>query len=98
MAEFTQMVQDVRNAKALAQGPDYTLTKEETDSRVFRRSLVAVADIKKGEMFTNENIRSIRPAQGLPPKYYKMVLGKTASCDIKFGEPVTAEKVDGFFI
>lgn len=91
MAEFAQMVQDVRNAKALAQGPDYTLTKGEADSLIFRRSLFAVKDIKKGERFTKENVRSIRPSVGMAPKYLADIIGKPAARDIAFGEPFTED-------
>lgn len=89
MDEFAQMVRDVRNARLIAQGPDYTLTEGEQTSMVFRRSLFAVKDIKAGEVFTEENVRSIRPGYGIKPKYLSYLLGKKAPRDIKRGEPVT---------
>ena len=52
-----------------------------------------VKDIKKGEKFTKENIRSIRPSNGLHPRYYEEVLGKTANQDLKFGTPLSLEHV-----
>ena len=55
---------------------------------IFRRSLFAVQDIKKGELFTPENIRSIRPGNGVTPKYYKEFLGRTAIKGIKRGTPL----------
>ena len=54
-----------------------------------------VKDIAAGERLTPENIRSIRPAYGLKPKYYKDVLGRTAKCDLKRGTPLTFDVVDG---
>lgn len=88
MEEFALMVQDVRNAKMIAGRTDYSLTEGEKASTVFRRSLFAVKDIKKGQKVTVENIRSIRPGYGLAPKYYWDLIGKTAERDISFGEPL----------
>ncbi len=86
--DFAQMVQDVHNAKIVAQGPDYSLTKGEKASMVFRRSIFAIKDIKAGEKFTEDNIRIIRPGYGMKPKYFKEVIGKTAKCDLMRGEPL----------
>lgn len=94
MKDFAQMVQDVRNAKIIAKGPDYTLTEKEKASTVFRRSLFAVKDIKKGEEITPANVRSIRPSNGLSPICYKEVIGKKAAEDITFGEPILWEKIE----
>ncbi len=95
MDEFAQMVRDVRAAKRIAQGPDYTLTEGERASLVFRRSIYAVKDIKKGEAFTPENVRVIRPGYGLKPKYYRGLLGKTAAEEIPAGRAILAELVEG---
>ena len=65
------------------------VTADEKRNRVFRRSLFAVKDIKKGEMFSEENIRSIRPGYGLKPKYLYEILGKKAKKNIKKGIPLT---------
>ena len=94
MKDFAQMVQDVRNAKIIAKGPDYTLTEKEKASTVFRRSLFAVKDIKKGEEITPENVRSIRPSNGISPVFYKDIIGKKAAEDITFGEPILWEKIE----
>ena len=94
MKDFALMVQDVRNAKIIAKGPDYTLTEKEKASTVFRRSLFAVKDIKKGEEITSENVRSIRPSNGLSPISYKDIMGKKAAKDISFGEPILWEKIE----
>ena len=91
MESFKAMVDDVRNAKRIASGPDYTLTCGERMQTVFRRSLFAVKDIHAGEEFTEENIRSIRPGNGLAPKYYRQLLGKNSKREIKFGEPLVPE-------
>lgn len=88
MDEFAEMVRQVRAAKQIAQGPDYSLTPSEQASTVFRRSLFAVKDIQKGETFTEENIRSIRPSCGLKPKYRNAILGRRAKRTISRGEPL----------
>ena len=88
MEEFAEMVNDVRNAKLIAKGPDYELTEGEKESTIFRRSIFAVADIKKGEAFTEENVRIIRPGYGLKPNNMPRVCKSKASRDIKRGEPI----------
>jgi sialic acid synthase SpsE len=93
MDEFARMVSNVRNAKIIAQGPDYSLSAREKDSTVFRRSLFAVRDIAEGETITADVIRSIRPGYGVAPKYYSQIIGKTAQRSLKRGEPVTVDAV-----
>lgn len=88
ISEFSDMVNDIHNAKKIMQGPDYSLTEGEKDSTVFRRSIFTTRDIKKGELFSEENIRIIRPGYGMKPKYFKETLGKQASCDINRGTPL----------
>ena len=91
MGEFARMVQDIQAAKRIAQGPDYSLTPGEKSSLVFRRSLFAVKAIQKGEPFTESNIRSVRPSSGVPPKFYRSLLGKKAVRDIAPGTPLQEE-------
>ena len=55
----------------------------------FRRSLFLTEDIEKGALYTEKNVRSIRPGYGLPPKYYDAIIGRTASDSFKRGEPLT---------
>jgi pseudaminic acid synthase len=62
-------------------------------SRQFARSLYVAKDIKKGEIFTEENIRSVRPGYGLHPKYLKDILGKRAKEDISFATPLSRELI-----
>lgn len=91
MDEFAAMVRDVRSAKLIAKGPDYSLSEKENSSTLFRRSLFAVKDIKKGDIISAENVRSIRPGNGIKPKYLKDLLGKPATEDILRGQPLTEE-------
>lgn len=88
VGEFARMVQDVRNARTVACGPDYSLTEGEKSSTVFRRSIFAVKDIKAGEAFTPDNIRVIRPGYGMKPKYYNEIIGRKARADLHVGDPV----------
>lgn len=89
MEEFAKMVKDVRNAAIIKGRPTYELTEHEKNGLGGRRSLVAVKDIKEGEIFTKENVRSIRPAIGIKPKYYNHLLGKEAKKAYRFGEPIS---------
>jgi len=86
--EFKAMVEAIRVAEKALGKVSYEVGEREAASRVFRRSLFVVKDMKAGEVFTHENVRSIRPGYGLPPKFLKEVLGRRAACDIKAGTPL----------
>ena len=83
--EFKNMVTDIRNVEKALGKVTYELTEKQKKSKGRSRSLCVVSDIKKGEIFTPDNMRSIRPGYGLHTKYYKDIIGKRASCDIKKG-------------
>lgn len=89
--EFADMVREVDNARAAVGRSTYELTEREKANLKGRRSLYAVADIAKGELFTAANIRSIRPGYGLPPKMLPELLGMPAKRDILFGSPILPE-------
>jgi pseudaminic acid synthase len=90
-AEFTTMVKAVREAESAIGKVNYTLTEKQAKGKDFSRSLYVVKDIKKDELFTKENIRSIRPGFGLHPKYYHKILGKKASQEIEMGTRLSLE-------
>ncbi len=92
--EFAEMVQQVRDAEAALGSANYELTAKEESSKVFRRSLFVVEDMKAGETFTPANTRVIRPGFGLAPKHLDSVLDKTAICDIQRGTPMSWKLVD----
>lgn len=94
--EFRKMVESVREVEKAMGSVTYGVSPQEESNACFRRSLFVVEDIREGEALTPENIRSIRPAYGLKPKYYKAVLGKRAACDLKRGTPLAPEYVEGF--
>ncbi|GAA0318711.1 pseudaminic acid synthase [Bacillus carboniphilus] len=87
--EFKQLVDSVRDAEKALGRIDYELTVKKIKSREFSRSLFVVKDIKAGDIFTEENVKSIRPGDGLKPKYIQSVLGKKAKQDISKGTPVS---------
>lgn len=86
--EFKEMVQSIRNVEKALGKVTYELSDKIIANREFKRSLFAVKDIKKGEIVTEENVRSIRPGFGLHPKYLKEILNKKALCDIEKGTPL----------
>lgn len=94
--EFADMVRQVREVEKAMGTVSYGVTAQEESNSCFRRSLFVVQDIAAGEKLTPDNIRSIRPAYGLKPKYYRDVLGRTAKCDLRRGTPLTPEVIDGF--
>lgn len=83
------LVRNIRIAEQAIGEVSYEIKEEEIKHRVFRRSLFVVEDIKKGERLTSQNIRSIRPAHGISPKYIKSVIGKKANINLKRGTPLT---------
>lgn len=86
--EFKQLVLDVRTAEKALGRVCYDLTDKQQENVVFRRSLFVVQNICKGEILTNNNVRSIRPGHGLPPKYLPLVLGRAVRYDIMKGTPL----------
>lgn len=83
--EMKQLVRECNAAWQALGGISYGPTEQEKKSLVFRRSLYIVEDMKKGDMITEKNMRSIRPGLGLAPKYYDVILGKRITCDVKKG-------------
>lgn len=86
--EFAAMVQDIRQAEKARGQIQYGPMKQEEANLINRKSIFCSAPIKKGECFTEENIRVIRPGYGLEPKYYDRIIGSKALCDIDFGTPI----------
>lgn len=86
--EFKAMVDAVRVAEKALGEVHFGFSAREANSRVFRRSLFVVQDVKRGELFTAQNIRSIRPAHGLHTRHLPEVLGRHAACDIERGTPL----------
>lgn len=101
--ELKEMVRKIREAESAGEaplpasvlgsvhfGPNNELEKY---NQRWRRSLFAVKDIKKGELFTGENIRSVRPAFGLETRFYDEIIGKKAAKDIEFAVPLSWDMI-----
>jgi N-acetylneuraminate synthase len=93
--EFRAMADAVHIAEQALGGVRYGTGEIEESSKVFRRSLFVVEDVKVGEVFTADNVRVIRPGYGLPPRFYDEVIGRTASQDIKRGTPLEWQHLSG---
>ncbi len=89
--EMEQLVEECNNAYKALGKVSYDLSENEKKSLKFRRSLYAIKDIKKGDKISSENVKSIRPAFGLAPKFYESILNKSVICDIKKGTPLKME-------
>ena len=93
--EFQEMVREIRSVEKALGAVNYGCSPNEEKSRRFRRSLFIVADMNPGELFTKANVRSIRPADGLPPKHLCEILGRKARQQIKRGTPLTWDLIAG---
>ncbi|WP_024955474.1 pseudaminic acid synthase [Sulfurospirillum arcachonense] len=91
--EFTQMVKTIRDTEKLLGSVDYSLSEKKQKSRAFSRSLYVSKDIKKGEIFSEENVKSVRPGYGMHPKYLKDILGKKANKNLEFGTALSLKDV-----
>jgi pseudaminic acid synthase len=87
--ELKALVEETKNAWEAIGQVTYGPTDSEKDSIRFRRSIYVVKDIQKGEAFNAQNLRIIRPGDGLHPRHYDSLLTKKACCDIKKGTPMT---------
>jgi pseudaminic acid synthase len=93
-SEFKEMVQSIRTVEESLGQVVYGVSKSEVATKKFRRSLFVVKDMKAGEIFTEDNVRSIRPADGLPPKFLEELLGRRAKKDIEKGTPLEWALID----
>ncbi len=92
--EFRAMVEAVRTAGLALGEARYGRGEQESRSLAFRRSLFVVRDVRAGETLTRDNVRSIRPADGLAPRHLPDVLGRRAKVDIARGTPLAWELID----
>ncbi|PIP73513.1 MAG: pseudaminic acid synthase [Candidatus Lloydbacteria bacterium CG22_combo_CG10-13_8_21_14_all_47_15] len=86
--ELRHMVDAIRQTEKIIGTPCYGASGGSAENVIFRKSLFAVSDIRKGESFTEKNVRSIRPGNGLAPKYCRSVWGRRAAQDIERGTPM----------
>ncbi|MCE3232166.1 MAG: pseudaminic acid synthase [Rickettsiaceae bacterium] len=91
--ELKSLVEETERAWQSLGKVTYGTSKAEEKSRIFRRSLYVVKDIKQGESFSPENVRAIRPGLGLPPKHYDTLMGKKAANNLPKGKPLSLEDI-----
>lgn len=94
-AELARLVEESAIAHAAVGAPAYEPTRSEASVLRNRRSLYVVAPVAKGEAFSYENVRSIRPGNGMKPKYLDVVVGRKAARDLAFGEPLDTSMIEG---
>ena len=92
--EMKILVEEVNRACLALGKVSYGVLEAEKNSRIFKRSIYVSKDIKAGEAFSVDNICCIRPASGLAPKYYNMILGKRAIKNIKTGTPLNCNLIN----
>ena len=93
--EFADMVKACKKAYSAVGQVDYSVKESEAGGREARRSLYVTCNVSEGEIFTENNIRSIRPGFGLHPKHYDIVIGSSAVKDIDRGTPLNWDMVSG---
>jgi len=91
--EFEEMVSEIRIAEQALGKINYDITSKQKENRIFRRSLFVVKDVNKGEFFTKDNIRSIRPGHGIHTRHFKDIIGKKAKKSIDRGTPLNWDLV-----
>ena len=92
--EFAEMVRSVREAETAVGKVSYELSERTRSNRILGRSLFVVKNMKVGDVFSEENVRSIRPGYGLPPKYLKQIIGQSATSELSRGTPLDLAKID----
>ena len=93
-ADFEQMITEIRRVEQAVGQISYDLTSAAEKNRSGRRSLYVSAPVKKGELFTDENIKSVRPSFGLPPKHKPEIIGRRAKCDLDVGDRLSWDVID----
>ena len=91
--EFATLVKEGNVAKLSLGEPVWSMQASETESRRLRRSLFIVKNVRKGEQLNENNVRAIRPGQGISPKYLDMVKGKIFNQDLLAGTPLSFDQI-----
>ncbi|MBL4603155.1 MAG: pseudaminic acid synthase [Emcibacteraceae bacterium] len=92
--EFQQMITEIRRAEKAIGRVYYDLSDAAAKNKSGKRSLYVSKDIKKGDLFTNHNIKSVRPSYGLAPKHKPEVIGRTANVDLEVGDRLSWDVID----
>lgn len=91
---MAQLVRECNTAVQAIGHVSYKMQEQEKNSLIYRRSLYIVKDMKAGDVLTEENLRSIRPGLGIPPKYYEKLLGKKVKNNLKRGTAVSWDDIE----
>ncbi len=92
--EFQDMIIAIRDTEKILGNVDYSMTKKREASRRFSRSLYVADDVKKGEYFSEINVRSVRPGYGIHPKHIDVIIGKKSNQDISKGTPMSFNLIE----
>jgi pseudaminic acid synthase len=92
--DFKAMVESIRLVEKALGKISYEPNQQELRNQIFRRSLFVVKDMCIGDKFTEDNIRSIRPSNGLAPRFFHKIIGNKASCNIERGTPLSWKHID----
>jgi len=92
--EFKETVDAIRVAEKALGEVHFGFSPHEESSRIYRRSLFVVEDVRRGDLLTMKNVRSIRPGHGLHTRHLQQVLGQRAACDIQRGTPLSWDLVE----
>ena len=92
--EFAMLVEEGKSVVASLGTPEWKITSSETESRRLRRSLYVVENVRAGDLVTHENLRAIRPGEGLSPKHLEELIGKKFKYDFELGSPMSWEAVE----
>lgn len=92
--EFAAMTEKIRLVEKIRGEVSYEIDEKKQKSRKYARSLFVVKDVKAGDIVTEENVKSIRPADGMAPKEYEKVLGKRFSIDVEKGQPLSWTSIE----
>lgn len=92
--ELKNLVDNIRIAEKALGNAEYELTEEEKKNRIYRRSLFVVEDVKKGQSFSENNVKSIRPGCGLHPRFLEKVVGQRAVENISHGTPLNWDMIE----
>lgn len=90
--EYKEMVEAVRDVEKAVAPSGWDLPEREVRQREGRRSIYACAPIKRGDVFTSENIKVVRPAKGIEPKYWDILLGMKSPCDFDYAQPIQLDE------
>lgn len=92
--DFASMIKEIRTTKEIIGLVDYSLSASKINSRKYARSLFVVDDVAKGDIVSEQNVRSIRPADGIAPKHLENIIGKRFKVDVRRGTPLDKNLIE----